>query len=49
LTKTYGLLSPDALVGAALWLRSMAVGVVRLPGAHGANLALGIHKVLSEF
>ena len=39
----------DARVGAALWLRSMAVGVVRLPRERGANLALGIHKVLREF
>ena len=41
--------SCNALLGAALWLRPMAVGVVRLPRARGANLALGIHKVLSEF
>ena len=38
-----------ALVGAALWLRSMAVGVVRLPRARGTNLSLGINKVLREF
>ena len=31
-------------MGAALWLRSMAVGVVRLPRERGATLALGIHK-----
>ena len=41
--------SCSALLGAALWLRPLAVGGVRLPRARGTNLSLGIPKVLSEF